>query len=115
MHSTSRFIQGIYPFVGQGLDKPVPLHPTATYVVPAGITAQAVYFRGGNSCDELVCVTLVRDGAPMRLFPIGAKSEVHVPLRVVENLLPDTRLELHVGAPDGVQGLVVVDFGVVEV
>ena len=45
-----------------------------------------MYFRGGNTTDELVCVVLVRDGAPMRYFPIGAKSDVHVPLRVVEDL-----------------------------
>ena len=32
----------------------------------------------------------------MRYFPIGARSDVHVALRVVEDLLSDTRLELQV-------------------
>lgn len=115
MHSTPRFLQGAYPFDGHGLDKPVLLHETASYVVPAGVSAQPVYFRGGNSSGELVCVVLVRDGAPMRWFPIGAKADTHVALRVVEDLLADTRVELHVSAPEGVSGTVVVDLGLVEV
>ncbi len=115
MHSTPRFLQGVYPFTGQGLEKPVLIDPTTTYVVPPGTMAQPVYFRGGNSSGELICVSLLRDGVPMRLFPIGARSDVHVPLRVVEDLLSDTRIELHVSAPDGVAGSVIVDLGLVEV
>lgn len=115
MHSTPRFLQGAYPFEGQGLDKPGPLHATLTYVVPAGITTQPVYFRGGNSSAELIAVVLVRDAVPMRWFPIGARSDTHVSLRVVEDLLADSRLELHVAAPEGTSGTVVVDLGLVEV
>ena len=76
MHSTPRFLQGIFPFEGQGVDKPVPVHDALTYTVPMGITTQPLYFRGGNSTDELVTVVLVRDGAPMRYFPIGARDAV---------------------------------------
>jgi assimilatory nitrate reductase catalytic subunit len=115
MHSTPRFLQGVFPFTGQGLEKPALIDPSLTYQVPAGVTTQPVYFRGGNSCDELVCVVLVRDGTPMRWFPVGARSQVHVPLRVVEDLIASTTLELHVSAPDGVSGSVVVDLGLVEV
>lgn len=115
MHSTPRFLQGAYPFEGQGLDKPCPFSPALGYVVPPGVTSQPVYFRGGNSSDELICVVLVRDGVPMRWFPIGAKSDTHVALRVVEDLLADTRLELHVAAPEGLPGMVIVDLGLVEV
>jgi assimilatory nitrate reductase catalytic subunit len=115
MHSTPRFLQGVYPFEGRGLQKPVELDPSLRYVVPAGVTCQPVYFRGGNSSDELVYVVLVRGGTPMRYFPIGARSDVHVALRVVEDLLADTALELHLGAPDGTTGTVVVDVGLVEV
>ncbi len=115
MHSTPRFLQGAYPFAGQGLDKPGPVDPVLSYVVPAGATTQPVYFRGGNSSGELIAVVLVRDGVPMRWFPIGAKSDTYVPLRVVEDLLADTRLELHVAAPDGLTGTVVIDLGLVEV
>lgn len=115
MHSTPRFLQGAYPFEGQGLDKPAPVHAALTYVVPAGVTTQPVYFRGGNSCSELIAVVLVRDGVPMRWFPIGARSDTHVALRVVEDLLADSRLELHLAAPEGTVGTVVVDLGLVEV
>ena len=51
----------------------------------------------------------------MRWFPIGAKSDVHVPLRVVEDLSGGTVVELHVAAPEGVTGEIVVDLGMVEV
>jgi hypothetical protein len=115
MHSTPRFLQGAYPFDGLGLDKPVPLAPALSYVVPAGVTTQPVYFRGGNSAAELIAVLLVRDGVPMRWFPIGARSHTHVSLRVVEDLLADSQLELHVAAPEGTSGTVVVDLGLVEV
>ena len=89
--------------------------PTWSDVVPDGAIAQALYFRGGNTSDELVIVVLMRDGVPMRYFPIGAKSEVHVPLRVVEDLEGGTAVELYLAAPQGLTGHVVVDLGLVEV
>jgi len=115
MHTTPRFLQGVFPFEGQGLTKPSLLHPSMTYAVPQGVTAQPLYFRGGNATDELVYVVLLRDGAPMRWFPMGAKGSVNIPLRIVEDMLGDSRLELHVAAPEGLTGEVVVDFGLVEV
>jgi assimilatory nitrate reductase catalytic subunit len=115
MHSTPRFLQGIFPFEGQGVDKAVPIHETLTYTVPMGITTQPLYFRGGNATDELVTVVLVRDGAPMRYFPIGARDSTHVQLAVVEDLADGTVLELHLAARDGLSGTVVVDLGLVEV
>jgi assimilatory nitrate reductase catalytic subunit len=83
-------------------------------VVPDGAVTQTVYFRGGNSLDDLVCVVLLRDGVPMRYFPIGAKSDVHVPLRVVEDIEGGSVVELQIAAPLGVSGTVVVDLGMVE-
>ena len=113
--STARFLQGAFDFEGTGLDKPTPLDESLRYVVPAGAMTQPVYFRGGNSTDEMVSVVLFRDGAPMRYFPIGAKGATHVVLRVVEDLLGDTVLELFIAAPRGCSGTVVVDLGLVEV
>ncbi|KQS59536.1 molybdopterin oxidoreductase [Geodermatophilus sp. Leaf369] len=113
--STPRFLQGVFPLIGQGLTKPGPVDPALTYTVPAGASAQALYFRGGNSTAELVYVLLVRDGEPVRWFPIGAKGDVHVPLRVVEDLPGGSVVTLHVAAPDGVTGELVVDLGLVEV
>lgn len=115
MHSTPRFLQGVFAFEGKGLDQPVPIDNTLAYLVPDGVVAQAVYLRAGNSADELICLVLLRDGRPMRLFPIGAKGDVHVPLRVVEDLDAGTAIELQLAAPAGVSGTVVVDLGLVEV
>jgi hypothetical protein len=115
MRSTPRFLQGVFAFEGKGLDQPVPLRDELTYRVPDGVVAQAVYFRGGNGAAELICVVLIRDGVPMRYFPIGAKGDVHVPLRVVEDLPAGTGVELWLSAPAGLTGTVIVDFGLVEI
>ncbi len=113
--STPRFLQGVFPLTGEGLAKPGPLDPALRYTVPGGLSAQALYFRGGNATGELVYVLLLRDGEPMRWFPIGAKADTHVPLRVVEDLPGGTVLELHAAAPAGLTGEIVVDLGLVEV
>jgi hypothetical protein len=113
--STPRFLQGAFEFEGNGLDKPSLIDDSLRYVVPAGAVTQPVYFRGGNSTKQMITVVLFRDGKPMRYFPIAAKGATHVALRVVEDLLGDTVLELHVAAPSGCKGTVVVDLGLVEV
>jgi hypothetical protein len=115
MISKPVFLQGIHAFEGTGVDKPAPLAEDLRYTVPAGVVAQPLYFRGGNTTAELVTVVLVRDGAPMRYFPIGAKGAVHVQLAVVQDIEEDTVLELHLAAPEGLTGSVVVDLGLVEV
>jgi hypothetical protein len=113
--STPRFLQGAFEFDGNGLDKPALLDDSLRYVVPAGAVTQPVYFRGGNSTDDMVAVVLFKDGKPMRYFPIAAKGATHVALRVVEDLLGDTVLELFVAAPSGCTGTMVVDLGLVEI
>ena len=97
--STPTLPAGSLPFEGKGLETPIPIDDALKYVVPPGSTTQPVYFRGGNGSDEMISVILMRDGAPMRYFPIGAKGATHVSLRVVEDLLADTVLELFVAAP----------------
>lgn len=114
MYSKPHLLQGIFPFEGRGLAQPLPLGESLTYVVPAARRAQLVYFRAGNTCGELVCVTLLRNGAPMRLFPVGARADTHVSLAVIEDLLPQTRLEVALAAPKGVSGELVLDIGLVE-
>ena len=113
--STPRFLQGPFDFEGNGLDKPLLIDDSLRYVVPAGCVTQPVYFRGGNSSDDMVTVVLFRDGKPMRYFPIAARGATHVALRVVEDLLGDTVLELFVAAPAGCTGTVIVDLGLVEI
>ncbi|SDX40341.1 hypothetical protein SAMN04487917_101130 [Arthrobacter sp. yr096] len=114
MISQNLFLQGIYHFEGTGLEKPVPIHSELSHFVPDGVVNQTLYFRGGNSSAELITVVLMRDRIPMRYFPIGAKGDVHVPLRVVEDIDGGSVIELFVVAPAGVRGTVVVDLGMVE-
>ncbi|HWD72523.1 MAG TPA: molybdopterin oxidoreductase [Actinomycetota bacterium] len=115
MEASPQFLQGVYRYEGNGLEKPFLLDEDLIYEVPSGLETQLVYFRAGNSSDELVYAVLLRDGEPMRYFPIGARASTHVPLRVVEDLLSGTRLEVHVAAPAGSSGFLVVDIGMVEI
>lgn len=113
--SSTRFLQSIFDFEGRGLHEPFLLDRRLTYTVPAGNEAQFVYFRGGNSSSELVCAIVMRDGEPMRYFPIGAQDGTHVALRVVEDLLAGTEVEIHLAADAGATGHVVIDMGLVEI
>jgi len=110
--STPKFVQGAYAFTGAGYETPAPL---ASHSVSDGHRAQMVYLRAGNSSPEMVVVSVSKDGVPMRLFPVGAKGAVHVPLAVVEDIDPGARLDLAIAAPAGVSGTVVIDFGLVEI
>ena len=111
--STPRILTGMHAFRGEGYDAPVPVG--VSYSVPADRRAQMLYVRAGNSTAEMVTLVLTRNGEPMRLFPVGAKGAVHIPLVVVEDLAPDTRLELLVAAPVGTGGTLALDLGLVEI
>jgi hypothetical protein len=113
--STPRFLNGAFPFTGMGYDKPAMLDPSLVYVVPADKRAQLIYLRGGNSSAELAYITLMQDGKPARIFPLGAKAGIHVPLAVVEDLQPDTRIEVFFGAAAAVTGTLVLDLGIIEI
>ena len=115
MLETPRFIQGLFRFKGKGLDRPSASEPAVSYTVPYDKRAQLLYFRAGNSTDEMVYAVLHRDGKPMRYFPVGAKGAIHVSLRVVEDLNPDTKIEVLVGAPENVSGVLLLDLGLVEI
>jgi hypothetical protein len=116
MEPKARFIHGVFAFEGRGLESPFPLHPHATYTAPSDKRGQLIYLRGGNATDELVYLTLVRNGTEvMRYFPLGAKAAMHVPLAVVEDLMPETKVDVHIAAPKGLAGAVVIDFGIIEI
>ena len=115
MLSRIKILNGVFAFSGEGLDRPSLLDRSLVYVVPPDRRAQAIYLRAGNSSDELVCLTLTRDGRPMRLFPVGAKGAMHVPLAVLEDIEPDTKVEVLVAAPTGTRGQIVLDLGLMEV
>jgi hypothetical protein len=113
--SNPQFLQGVFAFTGAGYDSPAPIAQTLDYVVPGTKRAQLIYFRGGNSSGAMVSVVLLRDGKPMRYFPIGAQGGVHVPLALVEDLEPDQKITLQLAAPAGVTGTLVVDVGLIEI
>jgi hypothetical protein len=113
--STPKFLNGVFSFVGAGYEKPSLLSEKLTYSVPPDKRTQLIYFRGGNSSDEMVYFVMMRDGVPMRYFAIGARAGTHVPLAIVEDLDPETKLELLLGAPAGATGHVVIDVGLVEI
>jgi hypothetical protein len=115
MYPKPSFIQGLFTFEGAGLATPSKLGAGASYKVPADKRAQIVYLRAGNPTGELITLTLNRDGKLMRLFPVGAKQSIHVPLAVTEDVFPESVLELLVAAPKGVAGTVVIDLGLLEV
>ena len=108
------FLHGAFNFIGKGLEAPVKADG-ATYQVPFDRRAQLIYFRAGNSADSLINIVLYRNGRPMRYFPLGAKSAMHVPMAVVEDLTPESKLEFKIAAPEGVAGTAVVDIGFVEI
>ncbi|MGI8992203.1 MAG: molybdopterin oxidoreductase [Bryobacteraceae bacterium] len=115
MLETPKFIQGLYPFEGRGLEAPLVFEPRITYKVPFDKRSQLIYLRAGNSCGEMIYLLFQRDGKPMRYFPVGAKGAVHVPLAVVEDILPDSSLEVLFAAPPGSKGHVLLDIGLVEI
>ncbi len=115
MLENPRFIQGVFAFEGRGLERHEPLRPEATYKVPRDRRAQLIYFRAGNSSEELIYLVLRQNERPVRYFPIGAKSATHIPLAIVEDILPEARVDLLLGAPEGVRGLVVLDIGLMEI
>ena len=115
MEAAPRFLQGVFAFKGSGFDKPTALDGKLAYTVPSDKRAQLIYLRAGNSSGELVYLLLMRDGKPMRYFPVGAKSCVHVALVVTEDIFPETKLEVLLAAPADVSGSVVIDIGFLEI
>jgi hypothetical protein len=115
MLETPRFIQGVFSFEGRGLDRPEPLRPEAVYKVPRDKRAQLIYLRAGNSSSEMVYLQLRQNERPVRWFPIGAKAATHVPLAIVEDIMPESRIDIFVGAPEGVKGSLMLDIGLMEV
>lgn len=113
--ASPRFLQGVFPFVGRGMFDPEPLHPELTYIVPEDKTAEVLYVRGGNHADDLVYLTLLVNGKPVRYFPVGPKSDFHVPLAIVEAYPAGARIEVGYAAAHGLNGALIVDVGILEV
>ena len=113
--SKAVFLQGVFPFEGGGYEVASPLHPTLKYTVPTDKRAQLIYLRAGNSTESMICISLMQNGKAVRLFPVAAKGASHVPLAVVEDLPPDTVIEIFLAAPASASGIAVIDLGIVEI
>jgi hypothetical protein len=108
------FLQGVFPFAGRGFFSAHSLNDSLAYEVPADCRAELVYFRGGNMSDDLLYLTVSANGKPIRYFPVGPKSDFHVPLAIVESHPAGTRFEIGFASPRGITGSIVVDAGFVE-
>lgn len=115
MNEKPAFIQGVYSVKGKGLSCPGSFDPPVTYTVPEDKRAQTIYFRAGNASPELVYLVLTRDTVPMRYFPVGARGAIHVALAVLEDLPPESRIEILLAAPKGMEAEVVLDIGFMEI
>ncbi|BDI28079.1 hypothetical protein CCAX7_001300 [Capsulimonas corticalis] len=113
--ATPRFLQGVYPFAGRGVFDLAPLNEALSYTVPKGKVAQVQYFRAGNLSDDILYLAISTNGSPVRYFPVGPKSDNHVPLAIVEDHPAGTRIEVCLAAPRGLTGTVVLDVGLVEI
>ncbi len=115
MFEVHRFIQGMFAFEGRGLEAPVGLEPKAVYQVPPDKRVQLIYCRVGNPTPEFLYLVLQRDGKPMRLIPCGGKTGMNVPLSIIDDILPDSVIELVIAAPEGLTAKVMIDLGFVEI
>jgi len=109
------FIQGLFAYEGRGIGRPAGFDPPVIYDVPADARAQTIYFRAGNPAGELIYLVLLSRGKSMRYFPIGAKGAIHVPLAVLEDIPPGSRVEIHIAAPLEQKSSVLLDIGFMEI
>jgi hypothetical protein len=68
-----------------------------------------------NAAPRMIYRVLTRTGEPMRCFPVGAKGTSHGLLAVVEDFSPESRMEVPVAAPQGLEFSLLVDAGFVEI
>ncbi len=104
-------LQTITELGGGGLNSPEDLG--LSYTVPQGCTAGVQYVRAGNTAGGMANVTLLRNGKAMRYFPVSAGGAAHVPLAIVDELRPGTKVDV-VAACEG-RGTLILDIGILEV
>ncbi len=107
-------LQGVYPFMGNGLMNPHLISPDLVYTIPEGKKAVLMYLRAGNASDQLIYISVLGDGKVRRYLPIGPQGASHVELAIKDDIPGGTKLELFLAAAMGVLGTVVIDVGLVE-
>lgn len=113
--ATPRFLQGVFPFAGRGIVDIAAINHELQYAVPKGKTAEVLYVRAGNSSEALIYIALVVNGQPVRYFPLSPSGTQHIPLSITETYPAGTQIEIWLGAPKNLTGLVVIDVGLVEI
>ena len=113
--ATPRFLQGVFPFVGRGIVDLGEINHELTYEVPKGKLAEALYIRAGNSSEALIYIALIANGKPIRYVPLGPSGTEHIPLAIVESFPAGTILQVWIGAPKNLTGMVVIDIGFIEI
>jgi hypothetical protein len=108
---TTVLLQTIIDIEGEGLDSPKALN--LTYTVPQGCTAGVQYVRAGSTAPGMANITLLQNGKVMRYVPVAARSAMHVPLAIVDELRPGT--EIAIAAAAEASGTLILDIGILEV
>ncbi len=109
MAYTTVLLQTITDLEGEGLDSPKELG--LSHTVSHGCTAGVQYVRAGNTAGGMANVTLLRNGKVMRYFPVAAGGAVHMPLAIVGELRPGTKIEVVAAS----EGSLTLDIGILEV
>ena len=95
-----------------GLDRPVSLRPEITYKVPFDKRAQLIYLRAGNSLGEMIYLVLSRGKtAPCAISRSARRAPSTFSWRSWRTSIPESVLDLSVGAPEGQSASVVIDIG----
>ncbi|HEX8237251.1 MAG TPA: sigma-70 family RNA polymerase sigma factor [Abditibacteriaceae bacterium] len=105
-------LQGVFDFEATGLKSPQLLSAKLSYTVPPGHVLGIRYFRIGVSCERMVCLSTVVNGAPHRLVPVAANSSMHVPFAIVEPIIAGSQIEIHVAAE--APGTAIIDVGCLQ-
>ena len=69
--------------------------------------------RAGNTAEGMANITLLNDGKVMRCFPASTGGAIPVPLAIVDELRPGTKVDV-VAACEG-RGTLILDVGILEV
>ncbi len=94
---------------------PRPIDDALSYTVPAGKTAELIYFRAGYLSEDLIYFSITANTTPIRYFPVGPKSDIHVTLAIAESHPGGARFDVCLAAPRGLVGTAVLDVGLVEI
>lgn len=102
-------LQGIFDFPATGLKNPQLLSEKLRFVVPIGHVAGLRFFRGGVTCERMVCVSTVVNGLTHRLIPLAANASMHVSFAIVEPLPAGSEIEIHIASD--APGTAIIDVG----